>query len=134
MANAAYELVSPIAKLAKHTVACAPFMFSPHDGAIMTSTYEVAVAATAPRSGSHVHRIGEWADRHKLNEEEMGRLQAVLTDYPAEDIAEELATELRCIIAERRLAVMPELTTETVDRARDAFESGRIPFVRQAVD
>jgi hypothetical protein len=39
-----------------------------------------------------------------------------------------------CLLAARRLAAMPELTREIVDRARAAFENGLTPYVVQDVD
>jgi hypothetical protein len=79
-------------------------------------------------------RIANWSIRHDLTPDEILRLKAVLTDYPPDTTASELLEELRCILAARKLATMPELTTADVDRARFAFESGLVPFVRQDVD
>lgn len=81
----------------------------------------------------HIEEFDEISKYFLLDAEEIDRLKAVMIDYPLVDIANELSEEFRCIIAARKLAAIPKLTTETVDRARLAFESGRIPFVRQDV-
>lgn len=57
-----------------------------------------------------------------------------LADYHPKDVEVELAEELRCIVAARKLAMMPKLTAADADKARLAFESGLLPFVRQVVD
>ncbi len=140
MPDSAYDFViTPITKAAKQTVAsakqmvaCAPFVFfSPQDGAAM-ATDEYAILDT-PQSG-HIQRIGLWGGRHDLTEDETERLKTVLTDYPEPSISIELEEELRCILADRKLARMPKLTAADADKARHAFESGLLPFVRQVVD
>ena len=136
MLSSAYGLViPPIAKLAKHTAVCAPLMFSPHDDdAVMTSTCDVLEVSVAPRSNSHMQRIGEWAALYDLNEEETDQLRLVLTDYPPQDVSAELAEELRCIIAARKLAMIPELDAADLERIQEAFDSGRIHYAPQDVD
>jgi putative addiction module component (TIGR02574 family) len=69
-----------------------------------------------------------------LNSDEIVRLLQVLWDYEPAVQKQELEEELRCILAARELATKPKLTTETVDRAREAFSSGRVPFVQQDMD
>ena len=68
---------------------------------------------------------------HDLKPDEIVRLLQVLWDYEPAEQKQELEEELRCILAARELADRPNLTNEVVDRARIAFESGRVPFVRQ---
>ena len=104
------------------------------DGVVMTSIHDSTVTVEILLSSDNLQRIGHWVSVYALEEAEEKQLRAVLTDYPVGDIAKELTEELRCILASRKLATMPELTAETVDGARLAFESGRIPFVRQDVD
>jgi putative addiction module component (TIGR02574 family) len=71
---------------------------------------------------------------HDLNSDEIVRLVRVLWDYPPEAQQAELQEELRCVLAARDLAKRPKLTNETVDKAREAFASGRVPFVPQEMD
>ncbi|MBN9121621.1 MAG: hypothetical protein J0I06_21155 [Planctomycetes bacterium] len=71
---------------------------------------------------------------HDLNSDEIVRLVRVLWDYPPAEQKQELHEELRCILAARELATKPPLTNEAVDKAREAFASGRVPFVQQDMD
>ncbi len=71
---------------------------------------------------------------HDLNADEIVRLLQVLWDYEPAAQQQELQEELRCILAARELAIKPNLTNEFVDRAREAFTSGRVPFVPQDMD
>jgi putative addiction module component (TIGR02574 family) len=71
---------------------------------------------------------------HNLNPDEIVRLLQVLWDYEPAVQKQELQEELRCILAARELATKPKLTNETVDKAREAFASGRVPFVQQDMD
>lgn len=79
-------------------------------------------------------QISHWSSIYNLTPVEIERLKAVLVDYPPDSFATEMEEELRCIMAARKLAVVPALTQAEVDRARKAFESGSMPFVRQDVD
>jgi hypothetical protein len=71
---------------------------------------------------------------HSLTAAEIERLRSALRDYPPFDSERELEEELRCILAARELAGKPELTNEQVDRAKEAFKSGKAPFVQQDMD
>lgn len=127
MLETAAEFVLPLI-----AAKAAPFILT--GGAIMTSALSPYTSIDPPRTPSYVQRIGNYTAMYSLTAGETDQLRSVLTDYPAEDVERELAEELRCIMAARRLATMPEMTNETVDRARRAFESGAVPFVRQDVD
>jgi len=82
----------------------------------------------------HATQIAQWSASHNLTEAEVARLNTVLVDYAPDEVAAELGEELRCILAARKLATMPELTAAEIERARTAFESGQTPFVPQDVD
>lgn len=100
----------------------------------MSSILDALPAQGSPTVPSHLQTIGNWSQAHRLTATEIDRLKSVLTDYPASEVESELSEELRCILAARVLAEMPPLACEDVDRARAAFESGRVPFVPQDVD
>ncbi|MCI0702408.1 MAG: hypothetical protein L0241_15100 [Planctomycetia bacterium] len=75
-----------------------------------------------------------WVHIHGLDISERVRLLQVLWDYEPAVQKQELQEELRCILAARELATKPPLTNEMVDKAREAFASGRVPFVPQDMD
>lgn len=100
----------------------------------MTPALDAMPIPGSPVVPGHRQTIAVWNQIHRFSPEETARLESVLKDYPPADVARELDEELRCVLAARKLAEMPPLTKEIVDRARAAFESGRVPFVPQDVD
>ncbi len=91
--------------------------------------------ANEPTAGfAYQNRIADWTSIHKLTADEVARLESVLVDYSPDEVAAELDEELRCVFGARKLATMPELTTEDYLAAAQAFESGRTPFKAQDVD
>lgn len=110
----------------------APFILT--GGAIVTTTLGLYTTVDTPRPPSYVQRIGNYAAMYNLTVEETERLRSVLNDYPPADVENELGQELRCIMAARKLAATPQLTSNDMQSARAAFASGRVPFVAQDVD
>ena len=84
--------------------------------------------------GASTTKIADWTSEYGLTAEEVARLESVLSDYPADEVASELDEELRCVFGARKLATMPELTWEEIEDARRAFASGRTGFTPQDVD
>jgi putative addiction module component (TIGR02574 family) len=78
--------------------------------------------------------LAELVRAHDLTTDEIVRLIQVLWDYEPAAQKQELQEELRCILAARELAKKPALTNETVDKAREAFTLGRVPFISQDMD
>ena len=159
MASMAYELVAPIAKLAKQTAVCAPLMFGPHDdGAAMTTFDEVTIA-----SRSHDQRMGEWASLYDLNENEMNLLKSgeeiryiaaakklptlvelhglsivetmtlneAMQAWPKNMWNEGVNEEIDNILASRQMAKMPQVTSADLAEIRMAIASGLIPGVKE---
>ena len=92
---------------------------------------------TAPESAmgfASRSRIADWTSIHKLTADEEARLEAVLVDYPPDEVAAELEEELRCVFGARKLATMPHMSTEDFLAAARAFDTGRTPFKAQDVD
>jgi len=83
---------------------------------------------------SHKVTIAKWCLSHSLTSDELDRLNSVPVDYPPDEIETEMLEELRCILADRKLATMPELTKNQIELAKFAFDTGLIPVVRQDVD
>ena len=84
--------------------------------------------------GNSTTRIADWTAIHSLTADEVARLESVLSDYLTAEIDAELEEELRCVLAARRLATRPKMTTEEFLAAGRAFESGLTPFTVQDVD
>jgi putative addiction module component (TIGR02574 family) len=90
--------------------------------------------AAVPWEQVEASTLAELVRTHDLTPDEIMRLIQVLWDYEPAVQKQELREELRCILAARELAKTPALTNETVDKAREAFTSGRVPFVPQDMD
>jgi hypothetical protein len=115
--------------------ACAPMTLG-GAAAVLVEPDRSGMLCISPTSeeGRHISQIARWTETYKLTLDEVYRLKAVLVDYPPAECDGELVEELRCIMAARKLSTMPELTAEEVDRAKFAFETGLMPFIRQQVD
>lgn len=90
--------------------------------------------AAVPWEQVEAAALAELVRAHDLTPDEIVRLIQVLWDYKPAVQKQELEEELRCILAARELAKKPALTNETVDKAREAYTSGRVPFVPQDMD
>jgi hypothetical protein len=101
----------------------------------MTSTPATVRGTEKPvEMDANAAQITLWSTTYKLTTDEIARLNSVLVAYAPDEVAAELNEELRCIIAARKLAIMPDLTAIEIERARAAFESGQTPFVPQDAD
>jgi hypothetical protein len=104
-------------------------------GPVATGDGGYVLVVSKPSTGDrHITRIAQWARAYSLTATEVARLKQVLADYSPDEQEAELAEELRCVIAARKLAVRQPLTNTQIDRARVAFESGRTAFVPQSVE
>lgn len=116
------------------TARAAPLLVVGVGAGVSQTGGDQAVTAQWSAAQPYASQIGCLAARYNLTPREVIRLRVVLADYDPVDHAAELAEEVRCIMAARKLAAMPELTAEAVDRAREAVEAGRTSFVPQDVD
>ena len=70
-------------------------------------------------------RVAQLIKDHSLSKNEVERLDWVLTAFAVDEHDREIAAELKNILAARKLASMPKLTTAEIKRAKaNAIEKG----------
>ena len=120
------------ARLVSGTAACVPLLGSP---SVINSAPGAVMVSDLSASGRHpFSRIAGWARTYDLTAAEMGRLAAVVEECSPAEVAEELAVELRGVLAARTLARMKLPTAEDVRAVRAAFEEGRLPVKSLPLD
>lgn len=76
-----------------------------------------------------VLRIAKIIEEHSLSTNEIERLDWVLSTFEVDEHDAEIAAELKDILAARKLASMPKLTSATIERAKaKAIEMGLTDF------
>jgi len=69
--------------------------------------------------------IAQLIKDHSLSKNEVERLDWVVSAFDVEEHDKEIAAELKNILAARKLALMPKLTTAEIKRAKaNAIEKG----------
>ena len=94
----------------------------------------VAAGPASQGDGISTTKIADWTSEYGLTADEVARLESVLSDYPADEVASELEEELRCVFGARKLATMPEMSTEDFLAVGRRFKAGLTPFTPQDVD
>lgn len=74
-------------------------------------------------------RVEQIIEEHSLSTNEIERLDWVLSTFEVDEHDSEIAAELKDILAARKLATMPRLTSAQIQRAKaKAIEMGLTDF------